>query len=255
MSSNYNWLLKIRPAFVASFLKKVFMINRSVVETDYGRFYVDPVSNFGNAIMSSHAYEEEVIESLEGILKIGDTFVDLGANEGFFSIMASRIVGPEGVVICIEPQSRLQRVLVRNIAENNAFNINTFQRVISDSQGIASLTLAPDTNTGSSGLMRVTKYKTETEDVIQVTLSKFISQLNIRKINLMKIDIESFEYEAILGSKEIFMTDLIENIALELHPEILKLRNRSGSDIVEFLYSAGYRENKKYRNLILSREA
>lgn len=253
MSSNYNWLLKVRPAFVASFLKKVFMINRTVVETNYGRFYVDPVSNFGNAIVSDHAYEEEVIESLEGILQPGDTFVDLGANEGFFSILASKIVGSKGKVIAIEPQSRLQSVLVRNIAENKAFNINVYQRVISDSQGVATLTLSPDMNTGSSGLVRVTKYKTATEDIIQLTFKQFIDQLNVSKIKLMKIDIESFEYEAVLGSKELFTTNLIENIALELHPDILKSRGKSGSDIVDFLHTAGYKENKRYRNLILTK--
>lgn len=251
---NYNWLLKVRPAFVGSFLKKVLLINRSVVETNYGKFFVDPVSNFGNAIVSDHAYEEEVIESLEGILKPGDTFLDLGANEGFFSILASKIVGSEGKVIAIEPQSRLQSVLVRNIAENNAFNINVYQRVISDSQGVANLTLSPDMNTGSSGLVRVTKYKTATEDIIQLTFKQFIDQLNVKKIKLMKIDIESFEYEAVLGSKESFKTDLVENIALELHPDILKSRGKSGSEIVDFLISAGYKENKKYRNLILTKE-
>jgi hypothetical protein len=71
----------------------------------------------------------------------------------------------------------------------------------------------------------------------------------------MKIDIESFEYEAVLGSKELFQTDLIENIALELHPDILESRGKSGTDIVEFLQSAGYKENKKYRNLILTKGA
>jgi FkbM family methyltransferase len=251
----YKWLLKVRPAFVASFLKKILLINRSVVDTSYGRFYVDPVSNFGNAIVSEHAYEEEVIESLEGILKPGDTFLDLGANEGFFSILGSKIVGPSGRVIAIEPQTRLQSVLVKNIAENKAFNVNVYQRVISDSQGIATLTLSPDMNTGSSGLIRVTKYKTATEEIIQLTFQQFIDQLNVRRIKLMKIDIESFEYEAVLGSRELFQTDLIENIALELHPDILESRGKSGTDIVEFLQSAGYKENKKYRNLILTKGA
>jgi hypothetical protein len=68
-------------------------------------------------------------------------------------------------VIAIEPQTRLQSVLVKNIAENKAFNVNVYQRVISDSQGIATLTLSPDMNTWSSGLIRVTKYKTATEDI------------------------------------------------------------------------------------------
>ena len=250
-----KWLIKVRPAFLAAFLKKIFLIKRVVVETPDGRFFVDPVSNFGNAIVSNQVYEKDVIDSLFGILKIDNCFVDLGANEGFFSIIASKLVGINGKVICIEPQSRLQKILVRNIKENKAFCVETFQRVISDSSGVANLTLSPDTNTGSSGLVRVTKYKTKTEDVIQVTLYKFLSQFNIKKINLIKIDIESFEYEAILGSKQIFEMNLIENIALELHPEILEKRGKKVSDILEFLYSVGYKQNFKYKNFVLTKEA
>jgi FkbM family methyltransferase len=253
-NSNYQWLLKVRPAFVATFLKKVLMIKRFFVETTYGRFYIDPISNFGNAILSDNAYEQDVIDSLLGILQKEDVFVDLGANEGFFSILASKIVGKQGKVISIEPQSRLQSVLFRNISENNAYNINIFQRAISDSDGIATISLAPDTNSGSSGIFRATKYKNPTEDVLQTTLSCFINLLNIDKIKLMKIDIESFEYEAILGSKSIFEQNIIENIALELHPSILDLRGKSGLDILEFLHSVGYEENKNYRNLVLSKK-
>lgn len=62
----------------------------------------------------------------------------------------------------------------------------------------------------------------------------------------MKIDIESFEYEAVLGSKQLFEGNIIENIALELHPNILEVRGKSGSEIVDFLYEAGYKENNKY---------
>ena len=229
------------------------MIKRGVVETTYGKFYIDPISNFGNAILTDKSYEKDVIESLEGILKKEDTFIDLGANEGFFSILASRLVGTEGKIISIEPQSRLQAVLFRNILENTAYNINVFQRAVSDSEGIATISLAPDTNTGSSGMFRVTKYKNPTEDVLQITLSRFIGLLNIDRIKLIKIDIESFEYEAILGSKDIFEQNIIENIALELHPHILEARGKSGSEILEFLHAAGYRENTNYRNLVLSK--
>ena len=194
-----------------------------------------------------------MVATLKHLLKEGDTFLDVGANEGFFSILASKIVGESGTVLSIEPQSRLQSVIFRNISENSAFNVTVFQIAISDSIGIATLFLQPDMNTGSSGLFGTTKYRTPTEIVPQTTLSRLLGLLNIGNIKLMKIDVESFEYEAILGSKELFLGNIIEHIALELHPGILKQRGKTEADILAFLRDNGYEQNKECKILVMSK--
>lgn len=253
MKHRHHWLLQVRPAFVASFLKKLLRIKRYIVQNSNGKFFIDPLSNFGNALLSESGYEPQLVDSMKQILKEGDTFLDIGANEGFFSILASQLVGVSGKIISIEPQSRLQRVIIRNISENNAYNVNIFQRAISDRVGTAILFLTPDMNTGSSGIFQTAKYKNPTETVLQTTLSEILGLLNLDKIKLMKIDVEGFEYEAILGSKHIFESNIIENIALELHPEILQQRGKSESDILDFLKENGYEQNSEYKTLILSK--
>ena len=222
-----------------------------MVQTAQGRFFVDPASNLGNAIVTQDAYESQMLESLTSLLKDGDVFLDVGANEGYFSIIASKLVGPSGVVLSIEPQSRLQGVIFRNIAENVAFNIHPFQLAISDSIGTATISLLPDMNTGGSGLIVTTKYTVPTELVPQTTLQQFFHLLRIDRVKLMKIDVEGFEYEAILGSKELFASNFIENIALELHPQLLARRGKSEEEIIEFLRASGYEQDFNYRTLIM----
>ena len=247
-----HWLLNIRPAFVGSTLKRLLRVKRSVVETDIGNFFIDPASNFGNGVLEG-GYEPEMTMTLNSLLMEGDTFVDLGANEGYFSIIASKIVGSTGKVISIEPQSRLQSVIFRNMYENKAFNIDVFQRAISDRIGIASLSLLPDMNTGGSGLFCVTKYNVPKENVPQVTLDHLLNQTCKGKIRLLKMDIEGFEYEAIFGSKNYFKNGFIENIALELHPSLLECRGKSSDEILNFLSDCGYIINKNFATLVLSR--
>ncbi len=67
------------------------------------------------------------------------------------------------------------------------------------------------------------------------------------------MDIEGFEYEAILGSKSIFERNIVENIALELHPTILERRKKSQTEILAFLENHGYKKNEEYSTLILSK--
>jgi FkbM family methyltransferase len=223
------------------------------VQTPEGLFYVDPYSNFGHSIKSSNGYESELVCSVKKVLKGGDTFVDMGANEGYYSIIASKIVGPGGTVICIEPQTRLQRVIFRNMLENKAFNINVFQRVIADSIGMANIYLSPDMNTGSSGLQCTTRYRCPQELVPQTTLASLLHSINVCGIKLVKIDVEGFEYEAILGSRDLFASGIIENIALELHPALLARRGKCESDILDFLKECGYERNNDCPSFILSR--
>jgi FkbM family methyltransferase len=253
LAQRNKFLLDVCPGFVATFLKKVLRVRRLVHETSQGRFFIDPVSHFGRILLCDGTYEPEVIATLAATLQPGDTFLDIGANEGFFSVVASKLVGPSGRVISIEPQSRLQSVIARNLVENSARNVEVHPLVISDSVGWATLHLFPDINTGGSGLYRWTKYPNATEKVPQTTLSQLLATAGVGQVKLMKLDVESFEHEIILGSPDVFARGLIGHIALELHPQILARRGKSEADIINFLIEKGYRSDGAFSHLVFSK--
>lgn len=246
-------MLYVRPAFLASTLKVILRIRRQVVDTPCGRFFVDPASYFGDAILTQGGYEPEMVQTVRQLLTAGDVFLDVGANEGFFSIQASRIVGDAGKVLTVEPQSRLQPLIFRNMLENDARNMSVFQLAITDTVGMASLFLLPDMNTGGSGLSRGTKYEVPTEIIPQTTLSRLLGLLNTERIDLLKMDIEGFEYEAILGSKDVFARGIIRHIAIETHPALLQKRGKPESDILSFLEEVGYQRNDACPTMVYSK--
>ena len=250
----YSYLLKVRPTFIISFLKKVFRIKRKELITDKGTFYIDPISNFGTRLLMDNIYEPEMVKTIEDIISIDDSFFDLGANEGYFSVLAAKIIGEKGLVYAVEPQSRLQEIVLRNFKTNKIGNYRIIQKAISNKEGTIQFSLAPDTNTGSSGLFNVQKYKNPTEVVHMTTLEKLFNDEKIKNIKLMKVDIEGLEYEAILGSQNLFKQNVIENIALELHPSIIEKRNNRVNDIIDFLSEAGYKVNNKYPTLVYSKK-
>lgn len=234
-------LLQVRPAPLAVFLKRFLRMSRVAVETPAGRFSVDPVSNFGFDLMSSGEYEADMQATLRAWLRPGSTFIDLGANEGYFSVIASRLVTETGRVLTVEPQARQARVIEENFRANGVRNAVIVRVAVSDYAGSGKIHLMPDTIPGSSGLERSTSYPLPTENVTVTTLAGLMRQHEIERADLIKIDIEGFEYEAVLGSADLFRQKRFKAIALELHPSILERRGKSMSEIADFLASAGYR--------------
>jgi FkbM family methyltransferase len=247
----YGCIMRVRPAFVGAFLKRLLRVRREMFETRLGRYYIDPVSQFGHTLIRQGVYEPAMVKTLETSLRSGGVFVDLGANEGYFTVLAAKMMGPEGRVVAIEPQTRLQEVLRRNLKENGVERIvEVSEFAISDEEGSATFYLTPDVNCGSSGLAQTTRYKNPTESVKTTTLAKLLAAKKIGRVDLLKIDIEGYEYEAVLGSKEVFLNKIPKRIALELHPELLAERGKSANGLTAFIQGCGYKRVPNLDNLV-----
>lgn len=244
-------MLRIRPTALASWVKRLVRIRRRVVSTNYGAFWVDPVSNLGLTLLERGEYEPDMASVLEALLAPGAVFVDLGANEGYFSVLAARLVGDRGRVVAIEPQGRLGPVIERNLTLNGVSNAALVRAAVTDRPGTAVLYIAPDTNTGATGLDRATRYQVATETVPTLTLAQVFDQSGLRDVDLLKVDIEGFEYEAVLGSPELFRERRVRAVALELHPTILARRGLDADRILAVFRDAGYEVDARFHNCVL----
>lgn len=206
------------------------------IRTQDGQFSVDPVSNFGSRLIRDGRYEPALAEQVHKYTA-GGVFVDVGANEGYFSIIAG-LAGAR--VLAIEPQARLLPVIRRNLELNNLKNVVVENVAISDHAGKDTFYLAPSTNPGSSGLIRSTKYPLPSQEVRLVTLEHLLSQHNITNIDFLKVDVEGFEHEVVFGSPTIFTNHRVKRFFIELHPHALKSRGKSSEAIIDLLRSAGY---------------
>ncbi len=235
---------RLRPAWLASAFKNFCGVEPIEVEVDAGRMIVDPISNLGMRLIQDGFYEPELSDFFRSVLKPGDTFVDVGANEGYFSVLAASIVGSSGRLVAVEPQERLHQKLEANFGANQIDNFQLIAVAISDSAGNTIIHLTPDMNSGASGLSKVTKYNCETQEVELITLEELFKRSGVDIAHAVKMDIESFEYEAILGSKKIFESGRIRHLAVELHPEVMAARGKNVNDIISFLTSQNYKHSK-----------
>jgi tRNA A58 N-methylase Trm61 len=80
-------------------------------------------SVFASILQQNGDYEPHVVEAIQKRLKSGNTFIDIGANLGFISLIASSLVGPSGKVIAFEPVTETYNFCMKNIELNKLNNV------------------------------------------------------------------------------------------------------------------------------------
>jgi FkbM family methyltransferase len=234
---------RIRPAPLGSAIADLSGLSkRRMVRTSHGTFFLNPASNFGYSLIFKD-YEPSMRAALQKYLSPGAVFIDLGANEAYFSVLASRLVGPNGTVITVEPQSRLQSVIQTNLSLNECSNVTLLQAVVSSTTGTANIHLTPDVNSGGTSLFRTTKYPLKTETVPSFSMSDFLSRTHVTRCDLIKVDVEGAEYDILMAAEQVLKAGILRNIALEIHNSILETKGLSGSRLHDWMLSCGYKLN------------
>jgi FkbM family methyltransferase len=247
----HECLFHVRPHSLATTIKRLIGVPREMVETRRGRYFVDPISLFGRALIREGLYNANMIKTLDESLFPGGVYVDVGAYEGYQAILAAKLVGPSGRVIAVEPQTRLHEVFRRNLKENGVERVvELCDAAISDEEGSAKLLLAPETTCGQSRLGTSSGKSKDSEIVRVTTLAKLLADKKVGRIDLLKIDVTGHEYEAVLGSKEVFASRKVKRIALKLYPELLGERGKSAAGLTAYIQGCGYRRLEQFENLV-----
>jgi FkbM family methyltransferase len=233
-------LLRVRPAAAASIAKAVFRVRRRELKAQVGTFLVDPVSNLGAALIRTGEYESEMSERILAHLRPGMTFVDVGANEGYFTVLASSAVGAGGRVVAIEPQRRAVEVLRANLALNGCVNVEVVEAAVGDVTGSLVLHLMPSTNSGATSAVRPVRYPVRTAKVAQTRIDDLLTSLKILSVDAMKIDVEGYELHVINGARESLRSGSVACALVELHPRQLRALGSSPQDVELSMRELGF---------------
>jgi FkbM family methyltransferase len=123
-----------------------------VVESHGQKLLVDPADmGMGRAFLLSHGdWEEAETRIFRSSLKPGMTFVDVGANIGYYTLLAARLVGNHGRVFAFEPCPDNFQLLERNVQANGHTNVTLVRKAVSDRSGSATLRLDGSSSGGHS---------------------------------------------------------------------------------------------------------
>lgn len=189
-------------------------------------------------------WEPTLTDFIRNRLSHGDVFVDVGANIGYFSCLASKRVGPSGAVYSVEASPQVYAALLKNLEQNNLSNVTAYNKAVHEEKSSISLYIAPDTNIGATTTY-IDRDDLNYQDEVQVeadSLDNIVPFDKLTKARIIKVDVEGaewFVFKGIEKSLEAF-SDKTEWL-IEISPRALKSQGGNLEDLLAAFNKHGYK--------------
>ena len=172
-------------------------------------------------IFFTGVYDSKSVKFVKNTLSEGDTFLDIGANIGCFTLVASQKVGMSGRVIAFEPVDFVSKKLEHNILLNKLDNVTIVRKAVYERDTHIKLHVARKENLGMSSILRNDSESGEIINVEAVSLDEYLKNKNINEVKIIKIDIEGAELHALNGMDYI-LSRLKPVLLVEVSPDVTK---------------------------------
>ena len=231
--------------------------NEIIIENCLGglRMQINPYNYMGGSIYWSGFHHIAEIVYLNRFLHTEMNFVDIGANQGEFSLFAASKI-KDGQIYSFEPVKRQFNTLIKNKEINNITSIIPFNFGLSDTKGELPIYTSSNTNLhhgNHEGLS--TLYPTEErnilEDTVQLEVFDTLFFENLKRLDFIKIDIEGAELFALQGMKKT-ISKFKPEILIEINDETFHSAGYSSKEMISFLAEFGYKPYKIFRGNLIS---
>jgi len=230
-----QWIMRVIDRICAPF---IVLTKDGLKLSVYASSSMD-VSYFRN----SESFKSPLLDpcSLIEELYEGETFVDVGANIGYLSLLASRRVGMQGCVYAFEPSHREFCRLIKNISINHACNVVAYCSALGEKSGLVEIQIERD----HTGLNHITSPQSKSPHAViqpvgQLRLDDVLPYEDMDSIKLVKIDVEGAELRVLKGMTGILRLQIIERLCIEITPEFLGRFGDTKIELFNYLKSFGY---------------
>ena len=212
---------------VLNSIKSLFYNKKDDLTMVHGEvFYIDKLDSLG--LKSNSVFEPEETSLCLKLIKKGDVCIDIGANIGYYSVMFSKLVDNNGMVLCFEPDSENYRLLKKNCQKYiKQGTTKVYKVALSDKKNELPLYKSKD-NHGMHRLYESVCCTSEHE-IVSVNVG---DSFDIDDVNFIKIDIEGYELSAIRGFRNTIKRSEDIKILTEFSP--LSIRE-AGLSVVEYI--------------------
>jgi FkbM family methyltransferase len=198
-----NYRSKRKEAIAVKNWEGLFSTNKSFIYTFDNDIKINLYKDSILCRFIYEGFENDELLFVKKMLKQGDTFIDIGANIGLFSLYASKYVGKTGSVYAFEPTPETFERLKANCSLNNTQNIYTQQLGLSNKKDVLKLNVSKDGRDAWNTFAANPKGDFAESVMVDVTtLDDFIAtnKIDIQQIRMLKIDVEGWEIPVMEGT-------------------------------------------------------
>ncbi len=192
-------------------------------------------------------YEDQhIISALKANLPEKGIFWDIGSSIGLYTNYLAKVTGPEGIVIAFEPEIRSREKLIANITLNENRHIRVCPVGLGRAAARFNMILAEDASAGNHRLSTEVSPGELSQEVQVYSGDEYMEMEKLPQPNVVKIDVEGFEEDVILGAKNLLSASACRAIVIEVHFAILNGKGDiyASTRIVEHLRGYGFKEIK-----------
>ena len=184
-----------------------------------------------------HTWEPYTTELFQNALKPGSTVLDIGAHHGYFSLLAAKCVGPEGMIYAFEPAPENFKILKRNIELNHLTNVIPINKAVSDKS--TTLPFYFRRQTGVTGSLFATQQSDE--NTVPVECVTIDEHLDGKSVDVVKMDIEGAEATALIGMEDTLSRSNDIVLFVEINSDCLLQAGVTPDGLLNQLDKAGFK--------------
>jgi FkbM family methyltransferase len=178
-----------------------------------GHDMVLDVATHGWMLYHGIPYEPQTTQYITNFVEEGKTVIDVGASNGYYTLLLARLVGPRGLVYAFEPLPRAFRVLRKNISINGYENVILENKAASEANGMARFYVS-SRSYGRSSLCA----QFEPMDIIEVETAR-LDSYSLKNVDLVKIDVEGAEVSVLRGMRQMRKENPNLKLIVEFAPQ------------------------------------
>ena len=177
---------------------------------------------------------------LQATVKPGMTVVDIGANQGLYTLLFADLVGERGRVLAFEPDDLLHDALRENVESNGARNVEVHHLALGSESG--TMTLYRSLLNSGDNRLSATSTGGGPRDPVQVRIERLDEALAGERIDFVKIDVEGWEMEVFRGMQALLDAPANAQISIYFEFNLRGLRDAGSEPIepLEFLEANGF---------------
>jgi FkbM family methyltransferase len=192
------------------------------------------------ALLAKGVFEKAETELFKSLIEPGMVVLDIGANIGYYALIAAKIVGETGKVYAFEPERANFDLLAKSIEKNGYRNVIPVNKAVSDKSGQIKLFL-DRVNFGRHSLSsKNVPEKCWHEEVESITLDEFFEhEPGGGRVGLIKMDVEGAEGLVLAGAKKVLESEGLK-VLMEFAPSRLRSFGTDPAGLLKSMQSLGF---------------